>query len=76
LVRIWVSDTGIGIPEDRITQVFQPFFQVEGGTTRRYQGIGLGLAIARDLAHAMNGDVRLASKLGEGTTVSVVLPHG
>jgi signal transduction histidine kinase len=76
LVRIWVSDTGIGIPEDRTTQVFQPFFQVEGGTTRRYQGIGLGLAIARDLAHAMNGDVRLASKLGEGTTVSVVLPHG
>jgi signal transduction histidine kinase len=75
-VRIWVSDTGIGIPADQIAQVFEPFFQVESGPTRRYPGIGLGLAIARDLARAMDGEVRLESAVGKGTTVSVLLPAG
>lgn len=75
-VRIWVSDTGIGIPSDLIAQVFEPFFQVEQGTTRRYPGIGLGLAIARDLADAMNGEVRLESTAGKGTTISLLLPAG
>jgi len=76
LVRIWVSDTGIGIPSDQIAQVFEPFFQVESGPTRRYPGIGLGLAIARDLARAMGGEVRLESTVGKGSTVSVLLPAG
>jgi signal transduction histidine kinase len=76
LVRIWVSDTGIGIPSDMMAHVFEPFFQVEQGTTRRYPGIGLGLAIARDLAIAMNGEVRLESTAGQGTTISLVLPAG
>ena len=76
LVRIWVSDTGIGIPSDQIAQVFEPFFQVESGPTRRYPGIGLGLAIARDLARAMGGEVRLESTVGQGSTVSVMLPAG
>jgi len=75
-VRIWVSDTGIGIPSDMIAHVFEPFFQVEQGTTRRYPGIGLGLAIARDLANAMNGEVRLESTAGKGTTISLLLPAG
>jgi signal transduction histidine kinase len=76
LVRIWVSDTGVGIPSDQIAHVFEPFFQVEQGPTRRYAGIGLGLAIARDLAHAMNGELRLESNVGKGTTASVLLPAG
>ncbi|HEX9128674.1 MAG TPA: MASE1 domain-containing protein [Gemmatimonadaceae bacterium] len=75
-VRIWVSDTGIGIPSDMVAHVFEPFFQVEQGTTRRYPGIGLGLAIARDLANAMNGEVRLESMAGQGTTISLLLPAG
>ncbi|MBC7788861.1 MAG: MASE1 domain-containing protein [Anaerolineae bacterium] len=75
-VRIWVSDTGIGIHADQIAQVFEPFFQVERGRTRRYPGVGLGLAIARDLAHAMDGKVNLESRVGEGSTVSVILPSG
>jgi len=75
-VRIWVSDTGIGIPSDMIAHVFEPFFQVEQGTTRRYPGIGLGLAIARDLANAMNGEVRIESTAGKGTTISLLLPAG
>lgn len=73
-VRIWVSDTGIGIPSDQLTRVFEPFFQVEQGPTRGYAGIGLGLAIARDLARAMDGEVTLESTLGEGSTVSLRLP--
>ena len=73
-VRIWVSDTGIGIPIDQLTRVFEPFFQVEQGPTRGYAGIGLGLAIARDLARAMDGEVTLESTLGEGSTVSLRLP--
>jgi signal transduction histidine kinase len=73
-VTIWVSDTGIGIPSDQVVRVFEPFFQVEQGPTRRYPGIGLGLAIARDLARAMDGEVLLESTLGEGSTASLRLP--
>ena len=73
-VRIWVKDTGVGIPEDQIKNVFEPFFQTNHGTTRRSAGIGLGLTIARDLARRMDGDVTIASTLGTGTTASVVLP--
>jgi signal transduction histidine kinase len=75
-VRIWVSDTGVGIPSDQLARVFEPFFQVERGSTRRYPGIGLGLAIARDLAQAMNGELRLESTVGKGSTASVLLPAG
>ncbi|HUF64646.1 MAG TPA: MASE1 domain-containing protein [Gemmatimonadaceae bacterium] len=74
--RIWVSDTGVGIPRDKLTRVFEPFYQVEGGATRRYPGFGLGLAIALDFARAMDGDMRIDSSPGGGTTVSVLLPLG
>jgi two-component system, cell cycle sensor histidine kinase DivJ len=73
-VRIWVRDTGVGIAQDEMKRVFEPFFQVESGKTRRYSGIGLGLTIARDLARRMEGEVTLASQLGSGTTATVVLP--
>jgi PAS domain S-box-containing protein len=73
-VRISVNDTGIGIPADQVGRVFEPFFQVERGPTRRFPGVGLGLAIARDLARAMRGDVEVESRVAEGTTVSVALP--
>ena len=73
-VRISVSDTGIGIPEDQLTRIFEPFFQVERGPTRRYPGVGLGLSIANDLARAMRGNVEVRSTVDEGTTVSIALP--
>jgi signal transduction histidine kinase len=76
LVRIWVRDSGVGIPSDQIERVFEPFFQVERGTTRRYPGIGLGLAIASDFARAMDGEVRLESTVGKGSIASVLLPAG
>ena len=73
-IRLWVSDTGIGIAGDQLERVFEPFVQVEHGLTRRYPGIGLGLSIALYLARAMLGKVAMESKVGEGTTVSLVLP--
>ena len=74
--RIWVRDSGIGIPADQLDKVFQPFYQVDRGRTRRYQGVGLGLTIARDLARAMGGDISVESEPGRGTTFSVRLPRG
>ena len=52
-ISICVSDTGIGIPADKIDRVFDPFFQGQSGTTREYPGVGLGLSISRDFARAM-----------------------
>jgi two-component system, cell cycle sensor histidine kinase PleC len=73
-VRIWVRDTGIGIRKEQIKRVFEPFFQADSGTTRRYPGVGLGLTIARNLAQRMGGDVTIASEVGKGTTATVILP--
>jgi signal transduction histidine kinase len=73
-VRIWVTDTGIGIPADQLNRVFEPFFQVERGTTRAYPGLGLGLAISRDLARAMRGDIQIESGGGRGCTATLTLP--
>jgi signal transduction histidine kinase len=73
-VRIWVRDTGIGIPPDQLERVFEPFVQVDHGMARSHPGMGLGLAIARDFARAMGGDLRLESELGKGTTAWLELP--
>ena len=73
-VRISVSDTGIGIPEDQVSRIFEPFFQVERGPTRRFPGVGLGLSIAHDLVRAMRGDMGVTSRIDQGTTISVRLP--
>lgn len=69
-----VADTGIGIAQAKLEEVFETFRQGDTSTTRAYEGTGLGLAICRRLAQAMGGDIHLASALGEGTTVTVRLP--
>jgi len=74
MVRVWVTDTGIGIPSDQLQNVFDPFYQVDRGPTRKYPGMGLGLAIARDLARAMNGDIWMESTPGIGSTAWLTLP--
>ncbi|MGE4470630.1 MAG: PAS domain S-box protein [Desulfovibrio sp.] len=69
-----VSDTGIGIPEDKLEHVFETFTQADGSYTRDYQGTGLGLAIVRRLLQIMGGDVAVASRPGHGTTMYMCVP--
>ena len=75
-VRLSVKDTGIGISPENQRQLFQPFTQAEGDTTRRFGGTGLGLAICRRLADLMGGSIEMVSELGQGTTMilTVSLP--
>lgn len=66
-VRFTVQDNGIGIAPEHHERIFEPFFQTDGGTVRRYGGTGLGMTIAREIVTLMGGDLRLASELGKGT---------
>jgi PAS domain S-box-containing protein len=68
-----VRDTGIGIPADRQTAVFESFTQVDAGTTRKYGGTGLGLTISRHFVELMGGALRIESAVGEGSTFSFTL---
>jgi PAS domain S-box-containing protein len=71
-----VRDTGIGIPENRIGDVFETFTQVDGSYTRRYSGAGLGLSIVRRLVKLMGGGLVMDSEEGRGTEVFFSLPFG
>lgn len=73
-IRLSVSDTGIGIAEERQRAVFDSFTQADGTLTRRHGGSGLGLTITKQLVELMGGTVTLMSVLGEGTTVSLEIP--
>ncbi len=77
-IRFLVADTGIGIPAQDQDRIFEPFSQADSSTTRRHEGTGLGLAITRRLVELMDGEISVASTLGEGTTIaaSVRLARG
>jgi len=73
-LRVSVSDTGMGIPADRLGELFSKFVQADASTTRRFGGTGLGLAICRELAELMGGDIHAESELGQGSRFTVTLP--
>jgi PAS domain S-box-containing protein len=73
-VEVKVADTGVGIPAEQVDRIFEPFVQLGRGLTSQHEGTGLGLAISRDLARAMDGDLRVRSEEGQGSVFTLTLP--
>lgn len=73
-VTFYVYDSGIGIPKDRLQEIFEPFHQLDGSATRRYGGTGIGLAIAKRIVESHGSQIRVSSKVGEGTYFEFSLP--
>lgn len=74
-VLVHVADTGPGIPPEKIEAIFEPFVQLADGLTKRQGGVGLGLAISRDLARAMHGNLTVESTVGVGSRFTLTLPR-
>lgn len=75
-VSITIRDNGIGIPENQLERIFERFTQVEGQATRRFEGSGIGLALAKEIVTLHGGQIAVQSTIGEGSTFTVTLPRG
>ncbi|MEM7802820.1 MAG: ATP-binding protein, partial [Chloroflexota bacterium] len=75
-ITLKVTDSGVGIPENRLAAIFEPFQQADSSTTRQFGGTGLGLAITKKLVEKMGGKLSVESKIGLGTTFVIKLPLG
>jgi len=74
MVQFTVSDTGIGIPQDKLDAIFQPYIQVENPLQHKHKGTGLGLSISKELAEALGGTLSCSSKKGQGSLFTLTLP--
>ncbi len=73
-IRLLVKDTGQGISEENIENIFKRFYQIDGSTTRRQEGTGIGLALVKELVELQKGSVAVKSTLGKGTSFEIILP--
>ena len=73
-VTLAVEDTGIGIPQERMEELFEPFHQLDGSTTRRFGGTGMGLALVKRILSAHGSEIQVHSEIGKGTRVEFTLP--
>lgn len=74
-VRVTIADTGIGIKQEQLTLLFQPFRQLEGSTRRQHEGTGLGLHISKRILELLGGDIHVDSEFGKGTRLIFTLPY-
>jgi signal transduction histidine kinase len=74
-VAVSVADRGPGVPEDKLSAVFDPFTRLEGSRNRDTGGIGLGLALARAIVHDAGGEITLANRAGGGLIATITLPR-
>jgi PAS domain S-box-containing protein len=75
-LRIQVSDSGVGIPAEKLESIFDPFVQADTSVTRQFGGTGLGLTICRRVAQALGGDISVVSQIGKGSTFTVTIDTG
>lgn len=73
-VEVDISDTGIGIPENKLPYIFDRFYQVDGGRNREYEGTGIGLALTKELVELHKGTINVSSTQGQGTSFKIILP--
>ena len=73
-IKFVISDNGVGICEDKLKSIFEPFLQLDSSTTRDFEGVGLGLALVKKVVDMHRGNISIESREGEGTTVTVHIP--
>jgi signal transduction histidine kinase len=73
-IKLEVADTGIGIQGDQLGRIFDRFYQVDGSTTRQYGGVGLGLALVKEIVAVHGGQIAVTSQVGSGTTFTILFP--
>lgn len=73
-IQIAIKDRGIGIPKQFLKRIYEPFFQVDSSTTRKFAGMGLGLTIAKSILDRHNATIQIETKVGKGSTFSFALP--
>lgn len=74
MIQIKISDTGIGMSDEQLARIFQAFSQADASTTKKFGGTGLGLAITRHFCRLLGGDIAVASRVGAGSTFTIILP--